>query len=125
MKFSTKGAMRRTTPPKSWVIRIMWGAMWRQKKRAIVCPSEPRLDGKLALVTGGNGGVGYRTCRGLMQRGAEVIMVSRNATRAEQACQRLREDLGEEPPISFVAMDLGDLDSVLAGTRQHARRASP
>ncbi|MBT3217652.1 MAG: SDR family NAD(P)-dependent oxidoreductase [Proteobacteria bacterium] len=70
------------------------------------------MDGKLALVTGGNAGIGYATCRGLLERGAEVIMASRSEERANEACAELRRDLGNDISLSFVPLDLGDLDAV-------------
>jgi NAD(P)-dependent dehydrogenase (short-subunit alcohol dehydrogenase family) len=88
--------------------------MWRQRSRMPSCPDTPRLDGKLALVTGGNGGIGYQTIRGLMRRGADVVMASRNQEKAGQACQRLRDELGASPAVDNVTCDLGDLDSVAA-----------
>lgn len=117
MENSKAVTLPQTTPPQNWFLRIMGGAIWRQKSRAIICPSEPRLDGKVAVVTGGNGGVGYQTCLGLMRRGAEVIMISRSARRAEQACQSLKNELGGHGEVSFITMDLGDLQSVHNGTK--------
>jgi NAD(P)-dependent dehydrogenase (short-subunit alcohol dehydrogenase family) len=86
--------------------------MWRQEARSLVCPETPRLDGQRALVTGGSEGVGLGTCRGLLQRGARVIMASRNAAKAERACARLRGELGAGAPVSFLPLDLSDLSRV-------------
>ncbi len=98
-------------PSIGWGRRLMDG-MWRHKARSLVCPEAPRLDGQLALVTGGNAGIGLGTCRGLLQRGAQVVMASRNAGKAERACAGLREELGAEARVSFAHLDLGDLASV-------------
>jgi NAD(P)-dependent dehydrogenase (short-subunit alcohol dehydrogenase family) len=73
----------------------MTGAVWRQRSRCLRCPEEPRLDGRLALVTGGNAGIGRETSRGLARRGATVVVASR------------REAEG-----SWVPLDLADLASV-------------
>ena len=59
-----------TTPPVVRPLRL-FKSMWRQKSRTPICPNQPRLDGKLALVTGGNSGIGFETSRGLAQRGAD------------------------------------------------------
>jgi NAD(P)-dependent dehydrogenase (short-subunit alcohol dehydrogenase family) len=77
-----------------------------------VCPETPRLDGQRALVTGGSEGVGLGTCRGLLQRGARVIMASRSAAKGEFACARLRAELGADAPVGFLPLDLADLSRV-------------
>ena len=71
----------------------MLASMWRQGTRSLVCPETPRLEGQRALVTGGSEGVGLGTCRGLLQRGARVIMASRSAAKGERACAQLRDEL--------------------------------
>jgi 2-dehydro-3-deoxy-D-gluconate 5-dehydrogenase len=47
------------------------------------------LQGKAALVTGGNGGIGLGIARGLAQAGARVAIVGRNATKNATARQAL------------------------------------
>jgi 2-hydroxycyclohexanecarboxyl-CoA dehydrogenase len=48
------------------------------------------LDGKIALITGGTGGVGLETARRLALRGAHVVVTGRNADRGEEALKELR-----------------------------------
>lgn len=98
-------------PSISWPRRLLDG-MWQQESRSLVCPETPRLHGKLALVTGGNAGIGLGTCRGLLQRGAQVVMASRSAAKAERACAGLREEFGPDARVSSARLDLGDLASV-------------
>jgi len=70
------------------------------------------LEGARALVTGGSEGIGLETCRGLLQRGARVIMASRSAAKGERACAQLRGELGADTQVSFLPLDLCDLSRV-------------
>jgi NAD(P)-dependent dehydrogenase (short-subunit alcohol dehydrogenase family) len=95
----------------------MLASMWRQGSRSLVCPEAPRLDGQRALVTGGSEGVGFGTCRGLLQRGSRVVMASRSAARGERACGHLRGELGADAPVSYLPLDLSDLSRVREAVR--------
>src|SRR5258708_8732940 len=44
-----------------------------------------RLDGRVAIVGGGSGGIGVRTCAALAGVGADVAIVARSATRLDEA----------------------------------------
>ncbi len=47
------------------------------------------LQGKVAVVTGGNSGIGYSTAEDFKARGAQVIITGRNAERVETAARAL------------------------------------
>ncbi len=49
------------------------------------------LTGKVAVVTGGNGGIGFGMARGLARAGANVAVVGRNEEKSAQAVAALRE----------------------------------
>lgn len=85
----------------------MAGASFGQARRTRRCPEAPRLDGKLAIVTGATGGIGLEIARGLARRGAELILPCRNREKGAQ--------VADEIGARSVAMDLEDLDSVRAG----------
>ena len=44
---------------------------------------------KLALITGGNAGIGLETCRGLLQAGFHVILTARSQSKANAAIDNL------------------------------------
>ena len=48
------------------------------------------LTGKVAIVTGGNGGIGLGMARGLAQAGARVVIAARNAGKSSAAVQELQ-----------------------------------
>ncbi len=60
------------------------------------------LTGRVAIVTGGNGGIGLGMARGLAAAGAAVVVAARNATKAEAALGALG------PKSAFVALDVAD-----------------
>ena len=67
------------------------------------------LDGKVALVTGGNGGIGLGMALGLARAGARVVVAARNAAKSEGAVAQLRESGSD----SFaLALDVCDEASV-------------
>ncbi len=61
------------------------------------------LTGKVALVTGGNGGIGLGMAHGLAQAGASLALAGRNAAKAETA---LAELAGLGARAEFVAGDV-------------------
>ncbi len=71
----------------------------------------PSLDGKVAIVTGATGGLGYETALGLARRGATTILAGRNAGKGAQALTRLQRSL-PDARARFEMLDLGSLASV-------------
>ena len=77
-------------------------------------PSSPlpeafRLDGKLALVTGGASGIGAASCRELTRAGAQLLIADVNLPAAQQLAALL-------PGATAVAMDVTDPASIAAAT---------
>ncbi|KPV48334.1 short-chain dehydrogenase, partial [Kouleothrix aurantiaca] len=79
--------------------------------------SIPDQQGKLAVVTGANSGLGFGITRRLAVAGAEVIPAVRNAAKGEQAIAQLRA----ENPHAQLGMELIDLAN-LASIRDFATR---
>jgi 2-dehydro-3-deoxy-D-gluconate 5-dehydrogenase len=69
------------------------------------------LSGKVAIVTGGNGGIGLGMARGLAQAGAAIAVVGRNEVKSDAAVTEL-EQLGAKA-ISVVT-DVTDKAAVVA-----------
>ncbi|KDQ12679.1 hypothetical protein BOTBODRAFT_176115 [Botryobasidium botryosum FD-172 SS1] len=70
----------------------------------------PDMTGIVAIVTGGNSGIGFETCRVLLEKNARVYMASRSKTKAEGAIVDLRRLTGKE--ALFLSLDLADLRSI-------------
>lgn len=73
----------------------------------------PNLKGKIAIVTGGNSGLGYESVKALARKNAHVILAARNNEKAHAA----RATLLKEVPngsIEIMPLDLSDLESVRA-----------
>jgi 2-deoxy-D-gluconate 3-dehydrogenase len=64
------------------------------------------LSGKVAIVTGGNGGIGLGMARGLAAAGARILIVGRNTEKSETAARDLREASGVE--IQVATADVAD-----------------
>jgi NAD(P)-dependent dehydrogenase (short-subunit alcohol dehydrogenase family) len=71
----------------------------------------PPQTGKVAVVTGANGGLGYYVAKGLAEASARVVLACRDTTRGAEALRRLQ---GEVPGADLVVrqLDLADLSSV-------------
>lgn len=69
----------------------------------------------IALVTGGNKGIGKEIVRQLAQRGLTVYLAARNAALGSAAATELAAD-GLD--VRFVALDVTDADSVAAAAKQ-------
>jgi 2-dehydro-3-deoxy-D-gluconate 5-dehydrogenase len=68
------------------------------------------LTGKVAIVTGGNGGIGLGMAQGLAQAGARIAVVGRNAEKSAQAAGQIADEAGVE--TLAVTADLAHADQV-------------
>ena len=71
----------------------------------------PDQQGKLAIVTGANSGLGLITARELVRRGAEVIVAARTVQRGEQAAETIATATAKARP-AVRELDLASLDSI-------------
>lgn len=71
----------------------------------------PDLSGKIAIVTGGNGGIGYEAALELARKGATVWIAARNAQKSQQAQTQILRAV-PNARIQVHRLDLGDLSSI-------------
>ena len=70
-----------------------------------------KLNGKIALITGGTTGLGFATAERFLTEGAEVIITGRRQAELDSAVKRLgKRALGVQGDVS----KLGDLDRLYA-----------
>jgi NAD(P)-dependent dehydrogenase (short-subunit alcohol dehydrogenase family) len=65
---------------------------------------------KIALVTGGNRGLGYETCRQLAQLGLKVLLGARDSTKGKSAVYQLNKKDGLD--VKFHQLDVSDQNSI-------------
>jgi NAD(P)-dependent dehydrogenase (short-subunit alcohol dehydrogenase family) len=102
----------------------MTAASFGQARRTPRCPSTPRLDGKLAVVTGATGGIGVEIARGLAKRGASLLLPCRNPAKGERVAAELRAAAAPGASVAPVELDLEDLGSVRSGAAAIVRAAA-
>lgn len=69
------------------------------------------LDGKVAVVTGANSGLGFETTKKLAEKGCEVVMACREHDKASEARNEIEKEL-RDPDLRIIELDLADLNSI-------------
>jgi len=73
----------------------------------------PDQTGKVAIVTGANTGIGYETALALYEKGAHVIVASRDATKAQYAIDRMKAS-GGNGSLEIGTLDLASMKATKA-----------
>jgi len=74
------------------------------------------LTGKVAIVTGGNGGIGLGMARGLADAGATIVIVGRNQPKSAAATEEIKKTGGKAIAIEADVTDRNAVKDVVAGT---------
>ncbi|HSB70124.1 MAG TPA: glucose 1-dehydrogenase [Candidatus Methylomirabilis sp.] len=94
-----------------------------------------RLDGRLALVTGGGTGLGHGVCRAMTEAGARIVMTGRREDVLKAACEQLggssaylRHDVADLPSIpglvEQVESRFGPLDILVNNAGNHLKKGA-
>ncbi len=81
-----------------------------------------RLDGKVALVAGGYGGIGAAVCRGLAAAGAAVAVAGRDAAKAQALAETLAGEGHRAMAAPFDAQVVGDIGRMVDDVAAHFGR---
>jgi 2-deoxy-D-gluconate 3-dehydrogenase len=80
------------------------------------------LQGKVAIVTGGNGGIGLGMAEGLSAAGATVVIAARNADKSAAAVASILASGGKASAIAVDVTDEADCQAMVAATlKTHGR----
>ncbi len=81
-----------------------------------------RLDGKVALVPGGYGGIGEAVCRGLAAVGAKVVVAGRDKDRTEALATSLQQGGHEAYAVPFDAQNINEIRQMVDAAAAHYGR---
>ncbi len=80
------------------------------------------LQGKVAIVTGGNGGIGLGMARGLSAAGATIVIAARNADKIAAAVESIIASGGKASAIAVDVTDEADCQAMVTSTvKTHGR----
>jgi 2-dehydro-3-deoxy-D-gluconate 5-dehydrogenase len=80
------------------------------------------LKGRVAIVTGGNGGIGLGMARGLAGAGAGVVVAGRNAEKSEAAVRELGKLGAAAMAVTVDVTDEAAVDRLVKATRERFGR---
>ena len=74
------------------------------------------LRGKVAIVTGGNGGIGLGMARGLADAGARVAIAARNREKSASAARELQARGGDAITVAVDVTSEASVDAMIGET---------
>lgn len=80
------------------------------------------LSGKVAVVTGGNGGIGLGIARGFAQAGARVVVAARNEEKSQRAVRELQQEGAEALAVTVDVGDESSVEHLMQSTLDHFGR---
>jgi len=101
--------------------KVRSSCVWRKKTEADI---DVNLDGKVALVSGANSGIGKATARGLAIRAAEVHMLCRSKERGTAALNSIKDDkrVDDSSKIHLHVVDLSEPEQIKAFAADFKRK---
>ncbi|CAH2093444.1 unnamed protein product [Euphydryas editha] len=94
-----------------WIIFILFAIKIFNKLSTGRCYDDNVMSGKVVVVTGASGGIGFETALELARRGAKLTIACRNHEKGEKAVRRMVK-ITKNQKIRFIHLDLTSLASV-------------
>ena len=88
------------------------------RENTLVVPTYPDLDGKVAVVTGGSGGIGAATCRLLAANGAKVAVNGRAGAKIGAVVDTILSTGGEALGVAADCTDLAAVERMREQTEE-------
>ena len=80
------------------------------------------LSGRVAIVTGGNGGIGLGMAEGLAQAGASVMIAGRDRDKSLHALERLEQKGGRSAAVEVDVRSVDSIEGMFAATLERFGR---
>ncbi|KAF9999911.1 hypothetical protein BGZ79_006489 [Entomortierella chlamydospora] len=87
--------------------------LWIDQAKASNLTGQPRI----AIVTGGNTGLGYETAKALVEAGYTTIIACRSEKKAKESVEKIEEQTGIKGKTIIMSLDLVSLASIKAFAR--------
>src|SRR6185295_9212780 len=84
--------------------------------RSPIMTADFDLTDKVAIVTGGNGGIGYGIAQGLAQAGANIVVAARDPAKNAQALATLQECGRHARSVSTDVQDEASVQAMVRAT---------
>lgn len=81
-----------------------------------------RVDGKVAIVTGGGSGIGRASCELMAKAGAQVVVADIDISSAEETVKNIVDAGGEAVAIALDAASESDWEKVITFTLEHFKK---
>ncbi|XP_075983820.1 retinol dehydrogenase 14-like [Anticarsia gemmatalis] len=94
-----------------WLIMILVSIKVYNKITNGKCYADNVMSGKVAIITGGNSGIGYETALELARRGAKVILGCRDDKRGQKAADSIIKKT-KNNSVRYMHLDLSSFKSV-------------
>ncbi|KAI1316194.1 hypothetical protein EDD11_010366 [Mortierella claussenii] len=88
--------------------------LWIDQAKAAAIPGQTRV----AIITGGNTGLGYETAKALVEAGYTVVIACRSIGKGQEALDRIEAETGIKGKGSVLPLDLSSQESVKAFVRE-------